>query len=407
MGPRAPFRVTPAPRLFCAPLHPFHAGGRRYPSALRRGGTRTHVAPARKAEGHRGLAPVACPCGAPTGEEGGASVRLPVRASAFVAQTREEGGYRLWCTPSSLTRSLPFARWPLRENGGAPAQPLVCVSPLRVNQGRGAAALLLVSRAWPSARASSSERGRGRGKGGRGPPSHSRGVARSRGTPPVLATPSNIPPHRLCARYPRSRRKEGGASWGGGIHEAGAAQQWGGGVPTVCAPSPLCAPPALLVKGERGAERCVPPHAANKARGKGGGKGPQKGEGAVEVAEVGAQGRGQAGGARGGARGGRGRGHKRWGARGRGAGEAREDARVRFNNRTRYLALFDFVKHKTFKKSEYESEWRKNGQTGPDREISAKSQRLVTMFIMFTVRNFSKSKIAEIAAHKCISPELQ
>ncbi|KAH9012565.1 hypothetical protein EDB85DRAFT_2222768 [Lactarius pseudohatsudake] len=241
MGLCAPFHV--APRLFCAPLHPLHARGRRYPSALRRGGTHTHVAPACKAEGHWGLAPVACPCGAPTGEEGGASARLPVHASVFVMQTWGVGGTATGCgVPSSLTRGLPFARWPCVQTGGACAAS-GCVSPLRVNQGRGAAALLLVSHAWPSACASSSERGRGRGKGGRGPPSHSRRVARSRGTPPVLATPSNIPPPTgfVCTTPVRVGRRGGQAGEGEFTRQ-------------------------------------------------GGGKGPRKGEGAGEVAEGGCKG---------------------------------------------------------------------------------------------------------------------
>ncbi|KAH9027032.1 hypothetical protein EDB84DRAFT_1439993 [Lactarius hengduanensis] len=123
MGLCAPFHV--APRLFCAPLHPLHARGRRYPSALRRGGTHTHVAPACKAEGHWGLAPVACPCGAPTGEEGGASARLPVHAG---------GGppHCFWCP----AHGPPLARRLRREGegeekGGGDPLPIPAGSPVR------------------------------------------------------------------------------------------------------------------------------------------------------------------------------------------------------------------------------------------------------------------------------------
>ncbi|KAH9048840.1 hypothetical protein EDB84DRAFT_1672952 [Lactarius hengduanensis] len=190
VGSRAPFRVTPAPRPFLRSpsVRPLHAGGRRSPFALSREATRGMSPLRAKRRGSGFWRPrFACPRGARTGE-GGLPRCLPF-AFRFVrwrcARTREgeeEGGALpqagLHPLPPSVIRGLPFARWPpackrgrgAKGEGGAPvpipAAPLVCVSPLRANQG-GRHAASGVARAAHRSRVVFGERGRG-GKGGGG-----------------------------------------------------------------------------------------------------------------------------------------------------------------------------------------------------------------------------------------------
>src|SRR6266702_3174099 len=144
MGPRAPFRVAPAPHSAWPP-HPAHfrappihvpplRGGRRCPSALRTGAARgpgTHVAPARKAEDGASLRvlarpPVRLPPWRIHGGGGGA-------ASAFACRpcTRTRGALRVWARAPSLA--------PLAHTRGKGA-PLPCLrlpfaSPLHPNPG--------------------------------------------------------------------------------------------------------------------------------------------------------------------------------------------------------------------------------------------------------------------------------
>ena len=75
------------------------------------------------------------------------------------------------------------------------------------------------------------------------------------------------------------------------------------------------------------------------------------------------------------------------GGRGRGAGAGREGkGRAPRALLTRYLLLFSVVfiklyeRLKQLEKVEFKFEWRENGCGGPDREISAKSQRLALAF---------------------------
>ncbi|KAH9039427.1 hypothetical protein EDB83DRAFT_2646536 [Lactarius deliciosus] len=300
MGPRAPFRMT---------LHLAHSA---LPFMWGGGGTLLLCAE------------VACTCMLPLhasggppgfgtlgrlplwhthrGGGGGASAWPLVHASAFIAQTQEEGG----ALPQVVVHPLlpytwppvhalaPAHKWGAQRVKGAPARPLVYVSPLRVNQGGGRHTASGVAHVALRSCIVFKERERKRKRGG---------------------DPLSIPAGFVRTTPIRIGR-------GAGV---GAVQQWGGeGCP--------------LANGVR---RDMSPHVANKARGKGGAKGE------------GAQGRWL-------------RWHG-WGHKGGDRLEAQEEVGQE-EARGGGTRGGVFVKHKNLKKSEYESEWRKNGQSGPDRK---------------------------------------